>query len=290
MHKLTHIHFLILLFCFGSCANNADTLLDNKENIFLKKIIEVDELLRFQDDNTLKIIDLRSIDEYQKGHFKNAIRLSRIDFEDTTSSIEGMMATKDQMENLLGVIGIKNTDYIVIYDGKGNPDACRLYWVLDHYGHKNKALLNGGFSAMKSDEKILISKKTILNPSVYKFNSQKCIRYASLEDVRNAQNDPNYIIIDTRSKSEFSGKELKGEVERTGHIPSSINIYYERNIDIKNKCKFKSAKQLRKLYSNSPKNKKIIVYCHSGVRSALTTFVLCEILGYKNVQNYDGSW
>jgi len=34
----------------------------------------------------------------------------------------------------------------------------------------------------------------------------------------------------------------------------------------------------------------IIVYCHSGVRSAHTTFVLTQLLNYNNVKNYDGSW
>ncbi|MBL6606645.1 MAG: hypothetical protein ISP52_00820 [Flavobacteriaceae bacterium] len=33
-----------------------------------------------------------------------------------------------------------------------------------------------------------------------------------------------------------------------------------------------------------------MAYCHSGVRSAHTTFVLTQLLGYKNVKNYDGSW
>jgi thiosulfate/3-mercaptopyruvate sulfurtransferase len=34
----------------------------------------------------------------------------------------------------------------------------------------------------------------------------------------------------------------------------------------------------------------VITYCHSGVRSAHTLFVLKELLGYGKVQNYDGSW
>ena len=33
-----------------------------------------------------------------------------------------------------------------------------------------------------------------------------------------------------------------------------------------------------------------MAYCQSGVRSAHTTFVLTELLGFTNVKNYDGSW
>ncbi|WP_104808394.1 sulfurtransferase [Polaribacter filamentus] len=41
---------------------------------------------------------------------------------------------------------------------------------------------------------------------------------------------------------------------------------------------------------NVTENNSIILYCNSGVRSAHTTFVLIQLLGYKNVKNYDGSW
>ena len=34
----------------------------------------------------------------------------------------------------------------------------------------------------------------------------------------------------------------------------------------------------------------IIVYCRIGERSAHSWFVLHELLGYPQVQNYDGSW
>ena len=37
-------------------------------------------------------------------------------------------------------------------------------------------------------------------------------------------------------------------------------------------------------------DKEVIAYCRIGERSAHTWFVLTELLGYKNVKNYDGSW
>ena len=43
-------------------------------------------------------------------------------------------------------------------------------------------------------------------------------------------------------------------------------------------------------FNNAPKNQPIITYCQSGVRSAHTTFILTELLGFTNVKNYDGSW
>ena len=56
--------------------------------------------------------------------------------------------------------------------------------------------------------------------------------------------------------------------------------------------KFKSRDTLVHIFEkmNLDKEEQIIVYCHSGVRSAHTTFVLSQLLGYNNVKNYDGSW
>jgi thiosulfate/3-mercaptopyruvate sulfurtransferase len=36
-------------------------------------------------------------------------------------------------------------------------------------------------------------------------------------------------------------------------------------------------------------NKEIIVYCDSGRVASAWWFILNEVLGYKNVKNYDGS-
>ncbi len=38
------------------------------------------------------------------------------------------------------------------------------------------------------------------------------------------------------------------------------------------------------------RTKETIAYCRIGERSSHTWFVLQELLGHKNVKNYDGSW
>ena len=55
---------------------------------------------------------------------------------------------------------------------------------------------------------------------------------------------------------------------------------------------FKSDDELKELYAeeNVDLAKDTIAYCRIGERSALTWFVLHELLGVENVKNYDGSW
>lgn len=55
---------------------------------------------------------------------------------------------------------------------------------------------------------------------------------------------------------------------------------------------FKSADELSKIFQEKDitPDKLIIPYCAVGARSGHTWFILKYLLGYPQVQNYDGSW
>ncbi len=55
---------------------------------------------------------------------------------------------------------------------------------------------------------------------------------------------------------------------------------------------FKSDEDLAKLYADAglDGSKETIAYCRIGERSSHSWFVLQELLGHRNVKNYDGSW
>jgi thiosulfate/3-mercaptopyruvate sulfurtransferase len=53
---------------------------------------------------------------------------------------------------------------------------------------------------------------------------------------------------------------------------------------------FRSDDELRELYKDLDTSKETIAYCRIGERSSHTWFALHELLGEKNVKNYDGSW
>jgi thiosulfate/3-mercaptopyruvate sulfurtransferase len=104
-------------------------------------------------------------------------------------------------------------------------------------------------------------------------------------------------LIDVRSPGEFRGEithmpEYPQEgVLRGGHIPGA------RSVPWKTACNddgtFKTAGELRKIYTENlalRPDDNIIAYCRIGERSSHTWFVLTQLLGYKNVRNYDGSW
>ena len=93
-----------------------------------------------------------------------------------------------------------------------------------------------------------------------------------------------------RSPDEFSGKLLapahlpQEQSQRPGHVPSARNIPWSKNAN--DDGTFKSDDELKELYADEQVDlaKDTIAYCRIGERSALTWFVLHELLGVRERQ------
>lgn len=257
-------------------------------------VIESEKLLSILTQSNIKIIDFRQPEHYRNDHIKNAINIWRTDIEDASYPYKGMMAKKVQIETLFSKLGIKNNDTLILYDDRGACDAARLWWVLKNYGFESVMVLNGGLQAWEKAGGIVTKEIPSVTPSGFKLPTQSPFElWISKEEIMKILvSDKNAFIFDTRTTDEFSGKRQKTGAYKGGRIPKSIRIDWASTVDYHKTQKFKSLKELEQIYSDigASKNDMIITYCHSGVRSAHTTFVLTELLGYKNVKNYDGSW
>lgn len=89
-------------------------------------IIEAEDLKQMIDRPNIKLIDFRSSEAYGKGHIEDAVNIGRSDLQDHSFDYSGMMAKKDQMESLLGCLGISQKDTLVVYDDNGLCNASRL--------------------------------------------------------------------------------------------------------------------------------------------------------------------
>lgn len=288
MNLKTSILGILLLF-FLSCKNKeAISLLDIAPNY----VIELNEFDRISSNPNVKLIDFRKPSLYDKGHISGAINIWRSDIEDTSYPYGGMMASKDSLEKLFSSKGIKNTDLLIVYDDNGLCDAARFWWVLQNYGFTNIRLLHTTYTALRANNRSIDQEIPKVSSTDFKFtNKPFTTLYISKEDVLKKLNK-NTIILDTRTPDEYSGKRQKNGAAKGGRIPTSTLIDWATAINFHSDKKLKSIQKLDSIYSTIIPSKKsdVVVYCHSGVRSAHTTFVLTQLLGYKNVKNYDGSW
>ncbi|MBU6289496.1 MAG: sulfurtransferase, partial [Chloroflexi bacterium] len=118
---------------------------------------------------------------------------------------------------------------------------------------------------------------------------------AYAHDVRATIDAPGHALVDVRSPAEFTGQVIappgmSETAQRAGHVPGAANIPWAQAAN--DDGSFKSAAELAALYGGKgvTPDRDVIAYCRIGERSSHTWFVLRELLGYRNVRNYDGSW
>ncbi|QNL21604.1 sulfurtransferase [Hyphobacterium sp. CCMP332] len=290
------ISLVLLIFVGFACKKESKVLTENSgtklSEYNSQYLIEVDELLLSIKNSNLKIVDMRKADEFKKHHIPGALNIQRYELENDSFPFEGMMANSQQIEKLFRKIGIKNSDTIIIYDDNGLCEASRLWWVLQYYNFNQVKLLHGGINEWKAKGGQLTEENKNVEKSEFalprKLNKKYFASYAEIKVAISKKS----IILDTRSAIEYSGEKHKKGAYKAGRIPNSLNLNWAETINFSGNKKFKSRDSLEHIFKklNLDKEEQIIVYCHSGVRSSHTTFVLSQLLGYNNVKNYDGSW
>lgn len=255
-------------------------------------LIEVAELQEMIDRPHIKLVDFRKEAEFKEGHIAHSVNVTRAHVEDPAYPYKGMMATKQQMENLLGGLGIGTADTLVIYDDNGLCNAARLWWILQNYDFDQVKLLHGGLNAWERDGGEVTSETYPIAKANFQLPDDPSMRYRIGKDEVLKSLHSNTVIIDTRTDDEFTGKRQKKGALKGGRIPSAIHIDWAHAIDYNGDKRIRSTNELEELYAplkNAP-DKQVIVYCHTGMRSAHTTFILSQVMGFQNVLNYDGSW
>jgi thiosulfate/3-mercaptopyruvate sulfurtransferase len=227
-----------------------------------------------------------------EGHIPGAVKLDWRD--DLQDSVKRDFVDQQQFSKLLSDKGISNDDTVVLYGGNNNWFAAYAYWYFKLYGHNDVKLLDGGRKRWELDDRPLVKDATVRPATSYEAKPIDNSIRAFRDEVIAAINTKN--LVDVRSPDEFSGKILapahlpQEQSQRPGHVPSAINVPWSRAAN--DDGTFKSDEELAKIYADAGLDgeKETIAYCRIGERSSHTWFVLQELLGHRNVKNYDGSW
>jgi thiosulfate/3-mercaptopyruvate sulfurtransferase len=229
---------------------------------------------------------------YDKGHIRGAIKLDWT--TDLQDQVRRDFVGKEQFEALLSERGVANDDTVVLYGGNNNWFAAYAYWYFKLYGHQDVKLLDGGRKKWELDSRELTDELPTRATTSYTAQEQDPSIRAFRDEVVAAIGTQN--LVDVRSPDEYAGRLLapahlpQEQAQRAGHIPTSVNVPWSKNAN--DDGTFKSDEELTALYDEVgfDTDKDTIALCRIGERSSLTWFVLTELLGRKNVKNYDGSW
>jgi len=231
---------------------------------------------------------------YDTGHVPGAVGWNWK--RDLETELVRNIAAKEEVEQLLAKSGIGNDTTIVLYGDNNNWFAAYALWVLQHYGHQDCKLMNGGRKKWIDEGRPTSTEAPSYAKASYKAKAPDASIRALRDYVLDRVGKSNVGMVDVRSPREFSGELLAPEnlpqegSQRGGHIPGAKNIVWSQAVN--EDGTFKSADELAQLYQGQgiTPDKEIIAYCRIGERSSHTWFVLKHLLGYPNVRNYDGSW
>ena len=231
---------------------------------------------------------------YEQGHIAGAVGWNWQ--SQLQQPVQRDLATKEEIEQLLGSSGIGNGTTVILYGDNNNWFAAWAFWQLKYYGHGDVRLMNGGRVKWEAEGRPMTTESPSVSAVSYTASEGDQSIRAYRDQVLSLVNAGSISLVDVRSPAEFSGELMapanlpQEGSQRGGHIPGASNIPWGQAVA--EDGTFKSADDLRALYGGQgiDGGRETIAYCRIGERSSHTWFVLTQLLGFENVRNYDGSW
>ena len=259
-------------------------------------LVETDWVKRNLNKPGIRIVEI-DVDTktYAAGHIPGAVGFNwQTQLQDP---VRRDIISKEAFETLLGEVGIRPEDTVVLYGDNHNWFAAYGFWLFKIYGHSDVRLMNGGRTKWLNEQnRELTTELPKITPTEYRAAEPNLEIRAMLGQVLDAQAQKSCNLVDVRSADEFTGKVIAPAgmtetAQRAGHIPGAKSVPW--SMAVRTNGTFKSPEELRELYLGDNRldpKKETIAYCRIGERSAHTWFALKYLVGLPNVRSYDGSW
>lgn len=234
----------------------------------------------------LCIIDVRPAEDFARGHIPGATHFDLFGLSLIDTSEAPLKAFMFMIHHVFELRGVSENKQVLFYENNSGMRAARGLWFLEFFGHPNVKMLDGGFQAWKAAGAPITTAVTAPQAAAFKIAERREV-LASADDVVRSLNKKDVTILDTRSKGEFLGTQVRAA--RGGAIPGAIHIEWTDNIAPDGK--FKSNDELKAMYDNAgiTPDKEVVSYCQGGYRAA-HSYVALRLLGFPKVRNYIGSW
>lgn len=239
----------------------------------------------------LVLIDVRGRAAYS-SHLPGAVHSTWHEYSDPDAVAKGVLDPNvERIERRLRALGINQSSDIVIYS---NPfdnwgDEGRMYWMLKYLGHPSVKILDGGWVKWVREQRPFQHEAVTPKPGDFSATvNPELIVYKDVLKKMVKTSHPHTVLLDARSVEEYAGKEIDG-LPRSGHIPSAINLPWNRFL--KPDATVKPVQEIQKIFEDHGlrQDQEIITYCLGGVRAAWV-YCLLRYVGYGNVKTYPGSW
>lgn len=214
------------------------------------------------------IIDVRTPEDYAKGHLPGARNLNWMDTQ-SKGNLNPVL-----MEQALRKIGVNDSDHLLIYGGNDDMSSYIL-WALAYLGHKSLTKMDGGIEEAIKVGQGLVKSVPNLKESNYTFHVVSSL-LVNENQLGSWLNRTDVQILDARDFSEYGLAKLTNAA-----LPLDAPKFYQDNFKIRN------AKTLDDILGRRlDKSKTQLIY---GTPQAYSLFYVLKLMGY-NATLLEGSW
>jgi thiosulfate/3-mercaptopyruvate sulfurtransferase len=269
-----------------------------------KTLIEPEQLQTHLGDADWAVIDCRfdlarpawGQEAWAAGHIPNAL-YAHLDRDlsgahTLTTGRHPLPAVSDLASTFAG-FGIDAAVRVVAYDQGSGAYAARLWWLLRWLGHREVAVLNGGFAAWER-ARLPVSRTpagraprrfTPAPPADMLMTSSGVAAALGAGELARGET----VLVDARSAERFAGDNETLDAV-AGHIPGARNHPFAGNND--SQGRFLPVADLRRSWERTLRGRPstaVVAMCGSGV-TACQNLLALEAAGLPGARLYAGSW
>ncbi len=292
--------FLIALLCAGCAtprARSASTALPATGAAVRGDMLVTSTWLAARLDDAGVVI-LHVADErrhFVNGHVPGARFLDAGELAWTRDGIPNELPPVEKLVDTFTRLGVGDDSRIVLYGDRMGLAAARAYFTLAYLGHAHRtAVLDGGLEKWRREGREVSRLETVFEPGSFTpdIQGQLVVSLPVMRDyswVAGRVTDSSLAIIDARPPDEFRGDTPGEGIERPGHIPGAVNIFWRRNVAA-GEPTMRPEAELRTLYeaAGATEGGTVVTYCRTGGQGAHAWFT-ARYLGY-DARLYDGSY
>ncbi len=254
----------------------------------LPRLVDPGTLETLLEDPRLVVVDLSETDAYRRGHVPGAVALDYDAIVGEDAPRAGLLPDRQAFGERMARLGIGRDSRVVAYDDSAGLKAGRLLWTLDAFGLHDWALLDGGMGAWQAAgaerETAPADPEPATRPLAFTGEG-----VATAEDIRAELDDPDLVILDTRSEAEYRGFDRRSR--HGGHIPGALHYDWTALLDPADPRHLRPLESIRADLAalGVTGERRLVAYCQSHRRSSLV-YVVLRALGFESVRGYPGAW
>ncbi|QQR38514.1 rhodanese-like domain-containing protein [Devosia rhizoryzae] len=226
------------------------------------------------DDNAV-IIDGRNGDAYADGHIPGAQTLPASSLLTPAATLQ----SEPVLLALLNTAGVSPDREVVSYCGSGVA-AANNYLALRNLGYQNVVLYDASWDEWSRDprsgQQLALANYTFEGTATAPASGPQFLDEAA---VKALASDPNVVVLDVRSPSDYSA----------GHIPGSVSLFWDQTLDADRVLL--PVEQLQKLYADAgvTPDKRVVLFTRGGQQLSHSYTVL-SLLGFTDVDFFTGKF